>query len=307
MFFFFLISNHISGQTFPFLEVKNFVPSSLVLRICVFTVSKRQVDMELWKPSAINIDQLLHGQIGPFSLWLKRIRDEVHVAWRRHEPDSLDAQQYKIAQSLGVIERHEEKLDWSRWIIGDKLENVRITPVMPDRPVIVKTEMPIKIPAGQSADFFVSIPLWLKLLAGNPEPIEICELPSVALAGMWFGDPTCGELCYTLRSRARRMIESDQIRPYRAICPVHVKNAAGAQLDFQRVCVRVEHLKIYQGREQLCTNRVDLIYRSQDGTTEISYGQGPPDFEKAPVMLSDARIPFKQNLLKRSFQFCWFL
>jgi len=263
--------------------------------------------MELWKPASIGLKQTLHSQIGPFSLYVKRSADELYVAHQRHEADSLDGEPYKISRPLGNSELDASKFDWSRWIIGDKLDTVQLVPVMPDRPVVVKSEMPVKIPSGHQARFFISIPVWLKLTAACSDRLNICELPSVILSSMWFGDPTAGELCYTLRTRARRTLERDQARPYRALCPVTVKNESGSLLDFQRLCIRVEYLKIYQGDSQLCTNSVLIKYHNQDGTTEINYGCTEPDFEQNPVMLSDSRMPFRQSLLKRSFHFCWFL
>jgi len=262
--------------------------------------------MELWKPAFIGPSQTLHSQIGPFSLCVKRCADELYVAHHRHEADSLDGEPYKISRPLGNSTLDETKFDWSRWIIGDKLDTIQLLPIMPDRPVVVKSEMPIKIPAGHQARFFVSIPIWLRLTASCASNIEICELPSVILSSMWFGDPTAGELCYTLRTRARRTLENAQARPYRALCPVTVINSSGCQLDFQRICIRVEYLKIYQG-SQLYTNSVLIKYHNQDGTTEISYGSSGPDFEQNIAMLSDSRMPFRQSLLKRSFHFCWFL
>jgi hypothetical protein len=79
-----------------------------------------------------------------------------------------------------------------------------------------------------------------------------------------------------------------------AVCPVLIRNQAFVDLDFQRICIRVEYLSVYRGRTRLWTNLVEVQFHGEDLNSTIITGRGAPEFERTAERLSDARLPTGQ-------------
>lgn len=253
--------------------------------------------LDIWNRSKIGSGEILRSQIGPLLLWFRKIEDELHIACERlSEPDTV----VDATGSATVNGVEPEGLDWGRWVVGDETNAFQVLPIMPDRPIVVRPELPVKIPTGHEALFFVSIPVWVRILAGEKKSIELCEVPVLILSNTWFGDPMSGKLCYSLRSRARRQIIDSESNPSRAICPVRIRNTSPKQLDIERLCVHVEHLKTYSGDMNLWTNEVTITFRGEDQVGKIDYSREQPAIEPIGEMLSEARTPIKETILKKS-------
>jgi hypothetical protein len=255
------------------------------------------MDTELWQPHHIEQGQCLEAQVGPLKLWLRRNVDEVHIAVK-HSTDSEDFTKTVAPKVLSGQE--PDGLDWGRWVY-DKCKEIVLRPVTPDRPVVIRPEVPLRIPPGQEALFFVSIPLWIRILVGDGEKIQLCEKPSVKLSNIWFGDPMSGDLCYSLRSRARREIADPQVEPHRAVCPVTIRNEAISQVEIERFCLHVAHLGVYSGASRLWTNGVQINFKGEDEISLLDYSKKAPTYETINKVLSEPRTPVKKSLLKRSF------
>jgi hypothetical protein len=253
-------------------------------------------DTELWQPHRIEQGQCIEAQVGPLQLWLRRKGDEVHIASeRRTGSENL----LKITVPKLLDAQEPDDLDWGRWVY-EKCNEVVLTPVTPDRPVVVRPEVPVRIPPGQQALFFVRIPLWIRISVGDGEKIQLCEKASVKLSNIWFGDPMSGELCYSLRSRARRNISDSQVEPHRAVCPVTICNTAISQVEIERFCLHVAHLSVYLGVSRLWTNGVQINFKGEDEISLLEYSKNPPAYEAIEKVLSEPRTPVKKSLLKRS-------
>ena len=256
------------------------------------------IDMEVWRPRQIKPGECLEAQLGPLQLWLRKCGDEIHIATQRKEyaENLTEAGGFRV-----VSEQEPTGLDWGRWVCGDECREVLLTPVMPDRPVVVRPELPVKIPSGGKALFFVGIPIWIRISALNGKESRLCEEPSIDLSNIWFGDPMSGYLCYSLRSRARREIADTQAQPHRAVCPVTIRNASAEQVNVERFCVHVAHLGVYPGTSRLWTNGVQIAFKGEAEVSQLEYSETPPAYEDIGEVLSRPRTPAKTALLKRSF------
>jgi len=249
--------------------------------------------MRVWKPRALKPGQVLHWQIGPLKIWIRRTQDELHLAKERAVEDE---------ETLVVGEaatESEEKLEWDRWVVGEADRAVQFVPVMPDRPVIVRPESDFIIPAGGEAAFFVSIPVWIRISIVGQKPVTLREVPTVVLSKSWFGGPASGELCYALKTKARRSLETLPIRPHRVICPV--RNFAREELDFKRLCLHVEHLKIFGSKTHLWTNQVEVTYRGEEQLAQIDFADAAPAISDAKELISESRLPAVKGILRKSF------
>jgi hypothetical protein len=255
------------------------------------------IDMEVWEPRQIEHGECLEAQVGPLQMWLRKNGDEIHIA-TKHRKDTANLT--KVSAFRAVSELKPTGLDWGRWVCGDECSNVVLTPVMPDRPVVVRPELPVKIPPEGKALFFFGVPIWVRITVGNGKQFKLCEEPSVDLSNIWFGDPMSGDLCYSLRTRARREVADTQVQPHRAVCPVTIRNASAEQVNVERFCVHVAHLGVYPGTSRLWTNGVHIAFKGEDEVSQLEYSEKPPAYEEVGRILSPPRTPVKTTLLKRS-------
>ncbi len=254
--------------------------------------------MDLWAAKKhLDSGRLYRAQIGPLVLWFRREHDEIHMAAERLTAEPVEDETTSFSCMNGP---EQANLDWGRWVVGESCDQVLIFPVMPDWPVVVRPDVPVKIPKGQEALFFVSIPAWAKIVVEKPETIVLCEEPSVIRSNIWFGDFMTGELCYSLRSRARRKIADIEAKPHRVVCPVRIRNTTGLQFDVERFCVHVEYLNIFRGMTRLWTNEVLISFQGEDAASKIEYARKPPEYETVEGTISEARVPLKTTLLKKS-------
>ena len=255
------------------------------------------IDMEVWKPRRIEQGKCLETQIGALLIHLRKCGDEIHISAEnnRDYQDPAKAEGFRVVSGQDVAD-----LDWNHWICGDECNTIRLSPVMPDRPVVVRPELAVNIPSGKKALFFVGIPIWVRITAGEEGEIELCAEPSVDLSNIWFGDSMSGELGYSLRSRARREISEIQAEPHRALCPVTIRNTSHEQLKIERFCVHVEHLGVYPGKSRLWTNSVQIAFRGESEVSRLEYSEKPPAYEEVGNILSPPQTPVKATLLKRS-------
>ena len=135
---------------------------------------------------------------------------------------------------------------------------------------------------------------------GINNALSLCEIPTVVLSKTWFGDTMSGESCYSLKSRAVRDLSS--ITPAgRAVCPVRVFNATASEMELQRMCIHVEHLGIFRTGKRLWTNQVEINYRGDERSSQISYSS-PPEVEGKYDKIADPRVKPERNILKKSIR-----
>ncbi len=251
--------------------------------------------MNIWEPVVIEKDRYYYWQINPLKLWIKRTKDEWLIA-SEQSSEEIDNEKVMIAE----FQEKPETLAWNRFVCADDSNIIQLLPALQDRAVVVGSEMPVKIFPDNSALFFLSIPIWIRIYAGENRKIMLTEIATIVLSNTWFGDPTTGELCYSLRTRARRSIDDLEISPHRAVCPVQIINRSQINLDFQKLSVHVEHLKIYSGQKRLWTNEVCISFVSEDQLSKIVFSDKIPAFEDGCTLLSEERAVVDKSILKRS-------
>ena len=253
--------------------------------------------MFLWK----NVNKLEHSKcflshIGPLKVYYMLKTGEVNLAFDR-DPDK----QHREIETVQLEDTSMPLVDWERWVIDENCDKISFSPVMPDRPVVVRPEMPVNIPAKHSARFYVSIPAWVAIFAHEKkETIELCRAASSLLSNIWFGDLKSGELCYSLLTRARRDVTEIDYSPNRVLCPVLIWNRTGVDLNVERFCIHVEQLNIYQDGKQLWSNGVTINYQGEDSANKIVYLKRPPEHAKDSKLLTEAVGSKDRAILKWS-------
>lgn len=239
-------------------------------------------------------DSERHMALGSLDVWIKWKAGEWEVAHRH------DIAQEERALVWDEAERPGDVVP-ERWITGNESPELLIRPLMPERPVVVRPESPVRLLPGLSTDFYVGIPLWFSLRIGDAKRENtLCEIPAVRLSNSWFGTPVEGELCYAMRTRAYREPDALSSRMHRCICPLQVRNVSDTVLSFERVCIRCQHLHIYAGADRLWSNTIRMSYRGEDVWNRVVYAGSAPDVSGTTHIVSEPRKPISRGFLQKS-------
>ena len=236
---------------------------------------------QLWEAATLADGEIRVWRLGKGILWLRREDEHLLVAHTSgNEP--VDGQ-------IGPASLPPpDGLSWVRWMCGQDAEHVRVQPVMPDRPVMLLPKEDNRLPSGGSGRIFVPVPAWLRLHVGRKERERVLEeIPTETLSNTWFGDPHEGELCYSL-NQDKLHFTPDSLPPTSAdiICLVTIENSTTEALKFQKLCLRVAHLRVYQGTSRLWSNQVVVVFEGNEHGSRLSYGKQPPTYEQPVTLLT---------------------
>ncbi len=240
--------------------------------------------LDFWRSHSLTTDELLSWTIGDFVIQVRHTAHEWQFS-RRPLNDS------------------DASVSWKRFTTGSEEPILQPVPVMPDLSVIVRPEAPIHLAPGHEAVFFVSIPLWLRLTAGNDASLVLCDDPLVNLSKTWFGEPVNGELCYSLRTRARRENDVDKAKiASRAVSEVVMRNEADHMLEFERLCLPAKHLNVYRAANQLRADHVTVVY-GKNSQSQVRIKGRPTEIPADTPPLGKAReeVASGGHILQRNF------
>ncbi|OGC07133.1 hypothetical protein A2V82_13565 [candidate division KSB1 bacterium RBG_16_48_16] len=249
----------------------------------------RQHNKTIWGELDIRTDEVIALSIGELRLWLTRDENELRIACKRCE--SVDE----------VVNEDEVEREWHRWAITQKNLRIKISPMLPGRPIVVEAETPFRIIEGGQAKIFVRLPIWLQISTGKKFSKTLLEMPTLTLSNTWFGTFVDGELCYWISSGARRNIEADAQRPFLAICPVQVIDKTNEGLLLQKICLRAPYLTLFHDGRQLWTDEVKVSYKGEARFSQLEYsGRAPKECRQA-VVIAEPQIKPKKIILGRTF------
>ncbi|MDF7823351.1 DUF432 domain-containing protein [Pontiellaceae bacterium B12227] len=249
---------------------------------------------DLWKTLALARGQTVELDFGALQLQVHRGLQDWHLA---HETITGSDEKLELRVHDAPFDADR---DWTRWILDEKIDELRFQPQLPDRPIIVRPEMPMCLMPKQSVQLFIGLPIWLSLIFGSRQEQAI-EVPSMTLSNSWFGPFTEGELCYALKTTAKLRQHELKQRAHRAVFALEIKNASSEKLKFERLCVRPQFLNIFQGESRLWTSKGRVSYRGEENWSRIIYASGPPGFDHAEKMVGRARDSMKRGSLLRTF------
>lgn len=251
-----------------------------------------------WGSFEIPEGSLRRWTFGPLELVAERHPGEWRLRWKNRENGAEEPTEVLGGLEKAVEVEEETKLRVPASRGGDLLS---VLPALADRPVVARPEMPLRILAGDELRLFVSTPLWLRVLAGEPPGELLLDLPIERPSDSWFGPSTReGELVYATRTRAWLDLETFEVRAHRAITEIVVRNLDHAPLALERLNLPVPHLALYcdsQGRVWSERVRID---RARVGPAEIHFDHQPPISAGECGLVAPARQPVGDNVLRRA-------
>jgi hypothetical protein len=246
-----------------------------------------------WGTYTCEADVCYSWQSGPLKVWLKRSPLEWQLAHELSEDEELTEYQW---QSLDL---DPEGVSWQKWAFSNPHEEVVFRPVMPERPLVVKTLTPTYIPADMEAVFYVNIPLCAMIeTQKNSHTAKFESISSVTLSDTWFGNNFEGNLCYALKTRAVRTAEEVKPQPHRALCPISIANKAHETLPLQKICIHAKYLNIYASNSQLWTNRISVSFLGKGVPSKVHYAHTPPAELEKPVLVCKSMERYESGFFK---------
>lgn len=239
-------------------------------------------------PRSETVDRV---DVGPLTLWLRSVQNEIWVA-------------HRVGVEEGnPLDEEPEESEWSRWALADRPHRLRLRPVFPDRPLVVKPEHPFTLLRRADARLYARIPVWVSLEVveeGGGRATVLTEIPTERLSDTWWGDFLDGELAYWVPTKGRRVVTPDLFEPHLVMATLQLTNRSEDDLTVEKLALRVEHLSIYLKDGCLWAEEVKVHYHGEEVGSEIHMDDEPPAEAEGAVELSPARAQAR-SLRARTF------
>jgi len=251
----------------------------------------------LWDQVNVEDRQCVMWKFPPRSFFVERIDSQWHVLTVMNEM-FLETTE---SPSRCFIDRGRkpESTVWRHYLLKD-LCPLQAIPVLPDKPLVVRSDRPLTLLAGENALFFLHVPVFFRLIAVVKRKPIIFEEPISIMNRTWFGDPFTGDLCYSLYSRLFQTIDSVPISGFEAICPLFISNESETELAFTKICLHTEAAAVYLGA-RLWTNLISVVFKGSEQTTQIQIDRAAPPYEKGLARICEAREQIENRLMRRTF------
>jgi hypothetical protein len=238
----------------------------------------------LWEPFPLPENTLVSRKIGPLTIWFQRKAGECWVASSREAADTPPD-------------------EWTRWALRRGDHSMRLTPLLPDKSVVVKPEYDIRLLKNAHVRTYTRVPIWVAVDVIGETSARLTEIPTQVLSNTWFGSFTEGELCYWVATQARREMPLDLIQPHHAVCIMDIRNQSETDLNVDKICLRVERLSMFGKDGFLWADDTEITYEGEEGAVQIrNDGNAPLEVADA-VKLAEPRQPQKRGLAERAFFF----
>jgi hypothetical protein len=253
----------------------------------------QRTGMAIWDAVQIAQGQCALWRFPQRSIWVERVESEWHVL-------SLPEHGAEARASLMPRAQKPESSQW-RHYLHDESGALQPSPVLPDRPLVVRPDRSLTLLPGQSTLFYIELPVWFMLSTAGQRAARIFEEPLGSLTRTWFGDPVTGELCWGLATRLHHRLDSAQPRSWLSVCPLAIENDSETDLVFEKICLHVENLNLFRGPERLWTNSLNAVFKGPEQATQIEIVHGPPSYEQGVDLVQPARQPATGLNIRRTF------
>ncbi|KGE71711.1 DUF432 domain-containing protein [Spirochaeta lutea] len=261
---------------------------------------------DLWGPIRTDDTTCLYWSFPQCELWIRRVTDEWFVLTQHAQDYALPVATHHTTDNLpleaAIPVDPPEVNGWSRFVTLQQ-DELGLLPALPDRPLVIRPSMSSTLLPGRWAQFFLAIPVWANLVTlKSKEQTIFQEIPLTLLSNTWFGNTTGGELCYALDTPFHRSPDEIQKNPVTAICPLTIKNSSKELLQFQRLCLHVENLELYQEETQLWTNQITVTYKGAELLSQIDIKKTPArESQGKTTRLRTARVPANKGAIRKTF------
>jgi hypothetical protein len=247
-----------------------------------------------WDSRRLKTGDSLVWRAGHTSVWVQKSVDDWVVASAANGEESV-SYQFEQALSLPI------DVEWKRWAGLGGFNTVRFNPAFPDRPLVVKTRAPVMISPHQTVDLYINIPVWVEVcVESETESTSLGVFPTRTLSNTWFGSQYEGELCYALKSLARRVKNDLTIEPLAATCRFSIVNRYEEPLPLDRLRVLPRHLSIFKSRRRLWTSPIRAISHGPNHSSNLEYPESPHAESAAMVLVRPPEEAYRPHFFRES-------
>ena len=215
-----------------------------------------------------------------------------------------------------------DDVEWKRVVPRSTDATIRFSPVMADRPVVVRTQFPLTLNPRAATTFYADLPVWVRVSAApagalkadesaganarREVPVEyLYETPAKLLSNTWYGGPLTGKLCYTLDTTLH--YDPELIRRGDVVvgCRLTITNQTKRPFSVGKIAVFANLLSVYRVSET-SSSPLPAGYWTEDarailtGDDELTVGVG----DKAPAadarLVGPARERSSDSIIKKS-------
>lgn len=184
-----------------------------------------------------------------------------------------------------------------------KSNTLIISPALPQKPLVFKG-IRLNVLPGQKLTFFLKIPLVFQIYFSKIQPENLLkEITVKRLSDTWFGEADSGEPAYSIGSEYFLDFDQIQTTEFEAICPVSVQNNSSANLDVQRLILRVENMNLYKNADKTVTSMVEVEYKGNEIISSVEYHFSKQYNGEKQEIIAKPRNASGKNLLKINFHF----
>lgn len=230
--------------------------------------------------------------IGELHLWILLKDSDIWIGYKYSDSEAISSPSNMAPP---------EDLEWGRWAMKGNVGQLKVMPVFPDMPLVVKSEYPLKISSATKIQIFTRVPVWVRLSLSQGD-YNLIEIPIVKLSRTWFGSPLEGELCYHATTKARRDLSKVDPKPYLVNCPIMISNKADEDLDFENFCYRVERLGIYRNGEELWADETQIIYHGENLNSDVIMTGKLPEGVDKKQLVTKPRKQIQKSLATQTFK-----
>lgn len=246
---------------------------------------------DIWGNRSLAEGQVQYITIGDLHLWIKYRNEEVWIA-HTYKDD---------VKRKPASDNPPKQIEWTRWAHKNNAPKIEISPVYPDKPLVVHSEYNLKVSPETQIQIFSRIPIWVRVSLAN-NSYQLIELPTIKLSRTWFGAFTEGELCYHATTKARRDLSKVDKKPYLVSCPIKIVNKSDEELTFSNFCFRVERLSMFLHENELWADETQIIYQGEDLHSEVIMTGKLPEGITKKQLLTKPRKQAHKSLATRTFK-----
>jgi len=191
---------------------------------------------------------------------------------------------------------------WARYMLKKPPNNIHIEPLFPDRPVVVRPEMPFYLTKNTERRIYIQVPLWFSVYAESAEKQLLIQEPSVILSNTWFGSMFAGRLCYWVSAAVSSRDISDTAEPHLAVCSLQLSNTSRENLFVDSLSIPVTNAALFMYHDRLFSDTISIQYRGKNEPSRVSFSSRAPKQYSGAVKVQEPRRKEKKNLLIKSFE-----
>lgn len=255
------------------------------------------VEMDFWGRRELAVGEVTRGRLAGSILFVQRLPRELRFRLVREDRGAGGAKE----RWLSGVEFPEEGALYQRHVFRQSPAEIRITPALADRAVVVRPVQPVIVGAKEEACLYVSSQLWLQVWCGGG---LLFELPSATPMETWFGSDTRdGEICYALETRARGTLDNVAVVADRALTELNIVNHTAAAMVVSRVRLPVTALGLFRSHDGwLHTEAVSLVQEEEGHWAKLRVSDAPTAEGSAGFeRVARPRQPSSRGSLVRAF------